>query len=348
MQQQKPRRPPSQRVTLKAVAEAANVSPITVSNVVNGRFRSMSEDTRARVEAAIARLNYRVNLAARSLKHSQHYTVALIVVDQRPAFLAHPAHHQVAAGLSNYLNANGYAAVIEGVSPDRVEDVSFLDRVSADALCLIASGSLADRREMLERLQAAGQPLVVIHEPPMGSSARTCHVRSDDCTGGKLLAKHMLARGARQALLLLPRRDWASMDEREKGVKSVFRRVKGASLQTVRVEGLSVEEVGNALHEVLSRGVMPDAVLAGNDLLAAAAQKYFTQQGYKVPAQVRIGGFGGYDLVQYLNPTITSIRIPSYAMGQAAGQALLQAITTGRFAQGDVLLPVELVLGEST
>lgn len=342
------RRRAPQRVTLKAVAKAARVSPITVSNYVNGRFQSMSAKTRERVQATIAELNYRVNVAARGLRNSHHYCVALIVVDPRPAFLAHPAHHQVAAGLSNLLNAHGYALAIEGVSPERVEDISYLDRLSADALCLIASGPMPDRQAMLERLLATRQPVVVFHEPPMSPVARTCYVRSDDRAGGKLIAKHMLEQGARRILLLLPRRVWAPMTERANGIKSALRGVKDATLNTVRIEGLSVAEVGAELDQHIKNNQPPDAVLAGNDLLAAAAQKYFRKAGYDIPNDLRIGGFGGYDLIQYLDPTITSIRIPSYAMGQAAGREILAAVSAGNFSRNDILLPVELVRGEST
>ena len=343
----KPRRA-RQRVTLKEVAKVANVSPITVSNVINGRFHSMSAMTRKRVEAAIARLNYRVNVAARGLRHSHHYCIALIVVDERPAFLSHPAHNQVAAGLSNYLNANGYALAIEGISPDRAEDISYLERLSSDALCLVASGSKPERHAMLERLEAAGQPLVVFHEPPTNPGARTCHIRSDDRAGGRLVATHMLAQGARRFLLLLPRRDWASMAERTSGMKAALRTVKGTTIQTLRIDGLSVVEVGNALEEYMVRNDLPDAILAGNDLLAAAALKFFKLAGCEIPGRMRVCGFGAYDLVQYLDPTITSIRVPYYTMGQAAGRGILEALSLGHFAQSDLLLPVELVRGESS
>jgi DNA-binding LacI/PurR family transcriptional regulator len=337
-----------QRVTLKAVAKAARVSPITVSNFVNGRFESMSAKTRERVQTAVTELNYRVNVAARGLRKSHHYCVALIVVDPRPAFLTHPAHHQVAAGLSNLLNGHGYALAIEGVSPERLRDISYLDRLSADALCLIASGPMPDRQAMLERLLAIRQPVVVFHEPPTRSGARTCYVRSDDRAGGKLIATHMLEQGARRILLLLPRRVWAPMTERANGIKAALRGVKDATLSTARIEGLSVAQVGAELNEYMKSNEVPDAVLAGNDLLAAAAQKYFRKAGYDIPNDIRIGGFGGYDLIQYLDPTITSIRIPSYAMGQVAGQEILTAISAGNFSRSDILLPVELVQGEST
>ncbi|CAN5563066.1 LacI family DNA-binding transcriptional regulator [soil metagenome] len=335
-------------MTLKAVADAAGVSPITVSNVVNGRFQSMGAETRERVEKAIVQLNYRVNSAARSLRHSRQYCVALIVVDQRPSFLSQPAYHQVAAGLSNYLNSHKYALAIEGVSPEKGTDMSFVDRLSTDAFCLLASGNSRSRLAMLERLQASGQPVVVLNERPLNDHPNTCYVRSDDFSGGRLMAEHMIARKSRRVLMLLPDMEWSTMTERAAGVQAVVDEHEGVSLDTLRATGISVAEVHDALERHLGVNKPPDALIAGNDLMAAAAQKFFAKAGYKIPAQVRIGGFGAYEFLQFLQSVISSIHIPVYEMGQVAGQQILQHLANGAFASPDVLLPVELQVGEST
>lgn len=335
-------------VTLRAVADAANVSPITVSNVVNGRFGSMSVETRQRVEKAIAQLNYRVNLAARGLRRSRHYCVALIVVDQRRGFLAQPAYHQVAAGLSNFLNSHKYALAIEGVSPEQTQDVSYLERLSTDALCLLTSGELPSRLAMLERLQASGQPVVVMNERALNDNPNTCYIRSDDYTGGQLMARHMLARGKRRIVMLLPESPLSTMAERTAGVKTVIDAHRKANLVVVRTKGISVPEVADALQQHLQGNELPDAVIAGNDLIAAAAQKYFDHTGISVPGQVGVGGFGAYEFLQFLHTVPTSVHIPFYEMGEACGREVLHHLEQGVFSSRDVLLPVELVVGEST
>jgi LacI family transcriptional regulator len=338
----------SRGVTLRAVADVADVSPITVSNVINGRFQAMSADTRERVEKAIVQLNYRVNLAARGLRHSRHYCVALIVLDQRPGFLSQPAYHQIAAGLSNYLNSHKYALAIEGVSPEQATDISFLERLSTDALCLITSGRSPSQMAVLERLQASGQPVVVLNERPLNDKPNTCYLRSDDYGGGKVMAEHMLARSARRLLLLLPELEWSTMVERAAGVKAVADAHPGVSVDTVRAVGISVREISDALERYLKTHELPDAVIAGNDLMAAAAQKYLSEVGYRIPQRVRIGGFGAYEFLQFLHTVITSVRIPFYEMGQTAGREILQYLANGHFTSRDVVLPVALAVAESS
>src|SRR3546814_13516382 len=78
------------RVTVVDVARDAGVSPMTVSNVVNGHHRLMSEATRRLVEAAIERLGYRPPVPGRSLRLDRRFAIALGPAEPAPTFLAHP------------------------------------------------------------------------------------------------------------------------------------------------------------------------------------------------------------------------------------------------------------------
>jgi DNA-binding LacI/PurR family transcriptional regulator len=248
----------------------------------------------------------------------------------------------VAAGLSNVLNEAGYALAIEGVRPGRIRDASSLERLSVDGVCLIASGAQPDRRAVLETLNATRQPLVVFHDPPAGDEDdRSCHIRSDDRRGGVLLGQVAASRGARNVVLLLPHREWAAMNERADGAAQSLR-AAGAACRTLRAEGMSPEAVADALEADRAAHGMPDAVIAGNDLLAAASQRHYVSRGVKVPDELLVCGFGGYYLGQYLTPPIVSVRIPAYEMGQVGGREMLNAIEGRPFTSNDIVLPVAL------
>src|SRR3546814_19844135 len=91
---------------------------MTVSNVVNGHHRLMSEATRQLVEAAIERLGYRPHVTGRSLRLDRRFAIGLVLVDPSLTFLADPFITQLVAGLSNYLREHGYGLVLTWVAPD--------------------------------------------------------------------------------------------------------------------------------------------------------------------------------------------------------------------------------------
>ena len=87
-------------VTLADVSKDAGVSVMTVSNVVRGKTDLVRLETRRRVEASIARLNYRPNLSARSLRLLENRSVGIVVADSDPAFLTDPFISRLVSGLS--------------------------------------------------------------------------------------------------------------------------------------------------------------------------------------------------------------------------------------------------------
>ena len=78
------------QVTLRDVAAAAGVSPMSVSNFINARHNTMRTETRTRIEAAINRLGYRPHAAARNLRLAQRLSIGMLIVDKAPLYLADP------------------------------------------------------------------------------------------------------------------------------------------------------------------------------------------------------------------------------------------------------------------
>src|SRR5262245_20291147 len=96
------------RATLRDVASAAGVSPMTVSNFINGRLiGNMRRETQLRIQAEIERLGYRPHTMARNLRLARQLSIGMIIIDEAPHYLADPFTTEVVAGLSNELSSNG-------------------------------------------------------------------------------------------------------------------------------------------------------------------------------------------------------------------------------------------------
>jgi DNA-binding LacI/PurR family transcriptional regulator len=331
--------------TLDAVARQAGVSVMTVSNVVNGRFKMMSEATRARVERALAKLNYRRHTSARSLRLSQRFSIGMVIVDPSSIFLADPFITHVVAGLTNVLGEHGFSLTLVGTPAARLEQAVILKSNSTDGLCVMLSGPLEERRRCLRRLAALRQPLVLVQENIKGIAADLCSVRQDDYGGAQELGRRVLARGARELVVLTPSLDWPAVEARVRGIRDIARSHPGTRVTPLSCgdETLVATQAALAAH-ARARG-MPHAILAANDQMGIAALKWLQSRGARVPEDVLLTGFNAFEFRQYSDPAITSVRSAAYGLGDVAGRALMQRLTGKRYARREIVLPVALVDG---
>ena len=284
--------------TLNDVAREAGVSAMTVSNVVRNKHRSMSAKTRARVERAIASLNYRPHASARSLRLARRFSIGMLVVEESPRFLADPFITHLVAGLTNFLSERGYDLVLQGLKPANLASSRMLQNVRTDGLCVLLSGSVPDRACTLNTLHALHQPIVLFQQRADPGPNDLCTVRQHDREGGRLLAKLLLERGARDLLMLVPTLEWPAIGERVDGVREAVRAHGGDARMTVLATGESFDDTRQALARQLDLGAAPDAVLAGNDQMGIAAVKCLAARGISVPGDVRVTGFNAFEFRQ--------------------------------------------------
>jgi DNA-binding LacI/PurR family transcriptional regulator len=333
------------RATLNDVAKEAGVSVMTVSNFV--RAKPVRVQTRKRVESAIARLNYRPNVSARSLRLSEEYSVGIVIADSDPAFLNDPFISRLVSGLSNYLSSLDYTLDVQGVAPERFENATILNKVGNEALCAILCGPKAVRKEHFSNLHRLGQPIVVFQEVFQSPAPNVAVVSQDDLSGGKQLGRHLLKGHVQSVLFVRPALDWCALEQREKGLRSVLAAATPAvDVKTLIAPSEHFDDVQQVVRDHLAKKT-PDAIVAATDSMAAAALKACEQAGIRVPKDLKMAGFNGFDVWRYTSPTMTTVVSPAYEMGRQAGELLIQRLKTGSFSKRSVVLPVHLQIGES-
>lgn len=334
--------------TVIDVARRAGVSPTTVSNVINKKYSLMSEKTRREVEAAILELNYRPFIGARALRHSTSFAVALLIVDESPSFLMHPAHAHIVTGLSNYLNQYGYSIVLQGVKQQDLQNALSVQNISTDALCVILSGSFERRMEDIEVLCSLRQPLVLFHEKLDRIPSNTLVIRADEFGGGQMLVEHLLDQGCKRFAMLIPGTEWPANAERVLGVKTTVKKAGLPEPEIVRCGDASLEATQSALAAFLEENELPDGILAVPDQIGIAAMLYLKSRSIRVPQDVSITGFNAFEFWKYTDPILTTIRSPAYELGQLAGQHILQRLKSGSFAVQEIVAPVQFLKGGTT
>jgi DNA-binding LacI/PurR family transcriptional regulator len=310
-------------VTMSDVARRAGVSPMTVSNVINGRAQRVSEQTRLRVLATIDELGYQVNMTARNLRMGRTGAVGLAVPAFAPGYYA-----QLAQRLADRFDAHGLRLVVERTGASRAAELDALaaPRLSSyDGFVLsVVAGDAAD----LEKL-SIDTPVVLIGERAV--PARFDHVLMDNVGGARMATEFLLRSGARRIALLGGAAGGAeSMHElRTQGYQAAHE-AAGVPVRDELVVGcdFGVEDGYTATHELVVRGIAFDAVFALTDSGAIGALRALAETGRKVPDDVQVVGFDDLDDGRFVVPALTTVEPGNAEMADAICSLLVERIAS--------------------
>lgn len=342
-------KPRAKRATIKDVARASGVSAMTVSNVLNGRLQFVSATTKKRVEREIERLGYRRQANARNLRVAEQRSIGMVIVDEQPAFLADFFTCQVVAGLANVLNSADYTLTVQGMPGAALAHSMIMRNFEVGGFCAMISGQPDARHEAVRQLVDLDQPVILFQERMNFENEDFCVVRQDDRGAGRLVGDHLLARRARDLLAVVPAENWPAIEERLIGIRESIAANGGeARLTVIEAASEGFADVQDALGRHLAVHPRPDAVIGGNDHIATASMLYLFDRNARVPDDVRIVGFNGFETQRYARPRLTTVVSPAYALGEQAGHAMLKRLESGGFERREYVLPVHFDAGATT
>lgn len=337
--------PRSKRATLRDVAKEANVSMMTVSNVVNGNTARVGEDVRNRVQAAMQSLNYLPHLRGRSLKLAREFTIGLVVLHPESRFLNDPFNTEVAAGMSNRLARDGYGLMVFGAQGVKEMRMNLARIAHVDALAVYSYGDRAMRQECYRVLVDLDLPIMLLNDDMIEDMPDANFVRQENEDGAAHLAKAVIARGAKHILFVRPDHVWPAMNQRERGVRHATE--GNAVVETIICSELTFADIVDSLEARLRRVPRVDAVMGGNDLFGIAALHAARRVGLEVPRDLQVTGFNGFDFRSFSVPLLSSVRSPAYDIGSEAADRLIARVTTGAFPPEGKVFAVTELAGET-
>jgi LacI family transcriptional regulator len=330
------------RPTSADVASRAGVSRTTVSLVLNDRGESIPATTRQRVFEAARELGYHPDHSARGLAGGRSQTLAL-VLRQTPEQVAGDALlAETLRGLATAARSAGFRVLVEPLIPGEATYGDLVRSGRADGV--VVSGPLFDDPELAD-LVADGFPIVIQGHLP-GAAAPTIDV--DNEASARLAVDHLLELGHRRiACITNAALTYTAAADRLAGYRTALATAGVAAAPELVDEGAFDAASGHrAMTRILGRG-RPDAVFVASDVVALGAIGALREAGLRVPDDVSVVGFDDVPLAAYFDPPLTSIRVPAYELGLAAGHALLDRIA-GREVPARTLLPTELIVRAST
>jgi LacI family transcriptional regulator len=335
----------SNAVTIRAVAERAGVSVMTVSNVVNGSGRA-SAATIAAVRRAIDELGYLPNMAARGLASSGATTIGLAYVDKRTPFL-----DAILVGALKAATASGLQLIVRdvpGEARDQAEEVvRGLTRSGADALLLVPP--IADILTGTGFLAGLGVPCAVILTGGPLRDAMT--VRIDNRAAMRTLTELLIAAGHRRIGFVTGPVNHSDGVERLLGYRDALRARAIPDRAELTVPGFFTFESGLAAGRVLlDLADRPTAIVASNDEMAAGIIAEAHRRRIHLPAQLAVTGFDDSLIAARIWPSLTVVRQPIAEIAYRATERLIAALRapTADGTLTDDVLGHEIIEREST
>lgn len=309
--------------TLSDVARAAGVSISVASRVLNSDASLRARpDTRKRVLRYAAKLDYRPNHAARSLRLSQSRTVGLFMPD-----VTNPIVAEVLRGVEDGANDSDVQVVLGRI--ERIEHSGeglrrLVGEGRVDGLLVQLSDGLPV--DEFEQVTTDTTPVVLLHS----HGTRPGSIVLDDVTGAALATRHLLDLGHREIGFIGGLTASESGSRRRRGYLTAMRE---ADLRPrprwMTARGYTAEQGREAARSVLTTGrTRPTALVVANLNAAAGVMAIAHELGLTIPQNLSVVAIHDTWVADYLHPTLTTIRMPLYQLGRE-GLAMLTAVLAG-------------------
>ena len=325
--------------TLDDVARRVGVSPRTVSRVVNNEV-GISEATRQRVLAAVEELHYRPNMMARALMTKRSRTVGLVGGEMTDPFF--PA---VAEAVEHRAWESGRTMFFASHRNDPKRQAKMLESLwsyAVDGVIVFpAPGSIKQLRDYARR----GLRIVVVDD--LIRSPNIACVRFDLEAGVNLGVQHLLDGGRRKIGMIASAASSRRRRRRERNFQTAFDDA-GIEPGTVVRAPTTVTGGEAGANELLDLESDLDAIFAYNDLMAIGAIRAVQALGRRVPEDIAVIGFDDIEMSTFVTPALTTIRLNRSLLGNEVTQALHNLIDAPGGNPEPAVLPVDLVVREST
>jgi len=337
------------RATIDDVAALAGVSIKTVSRVVN-QEPNVRDATRAKVEKAIAQLNYRPNLSARNLASQRARVIALVYDD--PSAYQNPSAGYIIHMQTGVLRACQKADYRFLIHPCNYQSPTIAQELKgliehARPHGIVLSAPLSNMPRIVRAITSTGTPMVRLS--PGTASGEPYSVGTNDREISAEMSRYLASLGHRRIAFIKGHPNHRAVGNRYLGYLDGLKQCGLALDESLVEQGDnsfgSGEDAGRRL---LGLKAPPTAIFAANDDMAAGVIRAAALLGVTVPGRLSVAGCDDISLASQLCPTLTTIRQPLAAMAERAALTLIQESQKSEQLCGTDVIPATVRIREST
>ena len=328
-------------ITIKDVAKKAGVSIATVSRAMQDKG-IISPSTKMRVLDVAKELNYRVDMVARSLKKKQTKSIGLCICN-----ICNPFYPPLVRGVENTINKFGYSLVICNTEENPKTEEAYLNVMleqRVDGLIITPTWNICSS---LKEFAARNIPIVVVDRRATDILSDTVCV--DNVHGAYTAVEHLILLGHKRIGLIGGPKMISTTQERVQGYLEALRKYDLKKDKSLLVDGGSSIEGGmKAMEDLLELPSPPTAVFGYNNVVTLGALLTLKQRNKKIPKDIAILGFDEVEWAGVVEPPLTVVSQPVYAIGATAGQLIMQRLLNeGPKNKQKIVLKTELIIRKS-
>jgi len=324
-------------VTIRDIAQAAGVSPSTVSRALNDHPR-ISVATKELIQQLAQQMGYTPSALGRGLVTRQTATIGVVITTALDPFLA-----PLVTSIEEMARDNGYTVFLSSSCSDPERELgavrAFYER-RVSGVIVIGSQIEEGYFKLRDRF-----PLPIVL-----TNCRTYpySIASDNVVGARRAVAHLIQLGHRLVAYISNPRSHCTNLDRYAGYRQALDKAGIPLDQNLVAEGNGTLDGGiNAARQLLTSSQLLTAFFCFNDMTAIGVIVALRQAGFQVPRDKSVVGFDDLDLALYYHPALTTVRQPTCHMGQRAMRTLLELIR-GKDDVRPEILPTELIIRETT
>lgn len=315
----------SNRYTISDVARMAGVSKSTVSRYLNGK--PVRPESYSQIEQAIRQCNYKANMFAR-LNAKQSNIMGIIL----PGFDS-TVTPRVLTAMDKYLRTKKYTPLIINTENDiefEVQSIEHLANMNVDGIIIVATYITPGHREAIERVKT---PVIFLGQEYQDGVS----ILDDNYNAGYFLGNYVAGRGVASAGCLWVTEEDAAVGKRRK--QGIIEGLQAGGVTDIRtyLADFTYQTAYETALRALSAPDRPEALLCATDRIAYGAYKAARELHLRIPEDLSVTGFGGYDTSEILTPPLTTIRF------DVETAACVCADTILRMRQGEPVSKTQLI-----
>ena len=322
------------KLTMSDIAKMAGVGKSTVSRYFNGGY--IKEETRLKLKKVIDENNYETSTLAQSLKAKYTKVIGIVV-----PCLDSITTSRVLMTMDQYLKDHGYTTLIINTNHDEMRELTSIEqlwRMNVDGIILMATAVTMAHQNIAAKLDI---PLLFVAQR-YGAGVS---IINDDYSAGYEVGKYAAYMGHRKICYIgVSGKDEAVGIYRKDGVINGLRDNGVSSVDLLETD-FSLEKAHLIALDYLKKK-QPTLFIGATDNIALGCLKAINELKLKMPDDISLIGFGGYETSQFINPSLSTVRFNNEETGIKAGQTIIDLIE-GNVVDNLQLIGYTLIKGQS-